>query len=255
MRAIVFTFVLLGAVSGFQDAGAQTDFEKAQNLATCLSGRYPVLCKRQWLTPEELKKVDASERRQNLSTCLTGRYPLLCRRDKLTPEELQQVVASEKRENLKTCLIGRYKLLCKKHLLTQDELIQVLAAERAENLKTCLTGRYPTLCDKSLLTQEQLSQAQEAERGAAEPRRQYPEGLPQARGKRFGYSGCESGHWVDSVSGDGQIVKLEDGSIWEVNPVDAITSMLWLPTTDIVACDDKLINTDDHESVEAARIR
>jgi hypothetical protein len=46
---------------------------------------------------------------------------------------------------------------------------------------------------------------------------------------------------VDSVSNDGQIVKLEDGSIWEVESGDAIDSMLWPPTPDIITCDDKLI--------------
>jgi hypothetical protein len=57
------------------------------------------------------------------------------------------------------------------------------------------------------------------------------------------------------VSNDGQIVKLEDGSIWQVDAVDAIDSMLWLPTTDIIACDGKLINTEDNETVSARRIR
>lgn len=70
-----------------------------------------------------------------------------------------------------------------------------------------------------------------------------------------GYAGCESGHWVESVSSDGQIVILEDGSVWEVNSLDAIDSALWLPTTDIIACNDKLINTDDKEIVSARRIR
>lgn len=68
-------------------------------------------------------------------------------------------------------------------------------------------------------------------------------------------SGCESDHWVQHVSSDGQIVILEDGSVWRVNPVDAIDSMLWLPTTSIVTCDDKLINSDDGEVVSAIRIR
>ena len=67
--------------------------------------------------------------------------------------------------------------------------------------------------------------------------------------------GCESGHWVDSVSDDGDIVKLEDGSIWEIAAVDTVDSMLWLPTTDIIACDDKLINTEDNETVEATRLK
>ena len=59
---------------------------------------------------------------------------------------------------------------------------------------------------------------------------------------------CEAGHWIDTVSNDGSIIKLEDGSIYEVSDVDAITSALWLPITEIVSCDDKLINTDDGET-------
>jgi len=68
-------------------------------------------------------------------------------------------------------------------------------------------------------------------------------------------SSCEDGHWIDSVMDDGSIVKLEDGSIWQVDDVDAVDSALWLPTTDIVVCDGKLINTEDHESVSAEQIR
>ncbi|MDR3453785.1 MAG: hypothetical protein P4L96_13465 [Rhodoferax sp.] len=70
----------------------------------------------------------------------------------------------------------------------------------------------------------------------------------------FSYA-CEAGHWVESVSAGGEIVKLEDGSIWEVDAVDRIDSSLWLPTTEIVVCDDTLINTDDNETVSATRIR
>lgn len=71
----------------------------------------------------------------------------------------------------------------------------------------------------------------------------------------YAHADCESGHWVTSVSSDGEIVILEDGSVWEVDTVDAIDSTLWLPTSDIIACDDKLINTDDNEIVSAHRIR
>jgi hypothetical protein len=69
----------------------------------------------------------------------------------------------------------------------------------------------------------------------------------------YGY--CESGHWVQSVSGNGEVLQLEDGSLWSISIVDAITVSLWLPMSEIVACDDKLINTDDNEAVEAERIR
>lgn len=67
--------------------------------------------------------------------------------------------------------------------------------------------------------------------------------------------GCESGHWIASVNRDGEIVILEDGSVWLVDPIDQIDSMLWLPISDVVACNDKLINTDDGETVSARRIR
>lgn len=66
---------------------------------------------------------------------------------------------------------------------------------------------------------------------------------------------CESGHWIASVNRDGEIVILEDGSVWLVDPIDQIDTMLWLPISDIVACYDKLINTDDGETVSARRIR
>lgn len=50
-------------------------------------------------------------------------------------------------------------------------------------------------------------------------------------------------------------MKLDDGSVWEVDSADSSTSSLWLPTTDIVACEDKLINTEDGETVEAIRLK
>lgn len=139
-------------------------------------------------------------------------------------------------------------------MLTSSEAAQALSAERAENLRTCTTGLYPSLCDHSLLTPEQLPQVQAAEKRADESHAQSG-GTHRVYRQRSGRSNCESGHWVDSVSSDGEIVKLEDGSIWEVDPVDAVDSMLWLPTTEIIACDGKLINTDDNETVSATRIR
>ena len=68
------------------------------------------------------------------------------------------------------------------------------------------------------------------------------------------FADCEDGHWIKSATSNGEIVILEDGSVWQVDSVDAIDSALWLPTTNIVTCDDKLINTDDGETVGAVRI-
>ena len=76
--------------------------------------------------------------------------------------------------------------------------------------------------------------------------------------KRSSYTrvnGCESGHWVDSVLSDGEVVKLEDGSIWQIDSVDTVDSSLWLETDDVTVCDGKLIDTDDHTSVGAHRLK
>lgn len=237
-----------------QSASAQSEYDKSRNLSTCLDGRYPSLCKKQWLTSGEVASADAAVRRANLSTCLDGRYPSLCKKGLLGSAELAQVQVAEKRENLKTCITGKYKSLCKRHLLTDFELAQVNASESAENLRTCLTGLYPSLCNKALLTPAQLSQTQAAQSQANQNRRQNQTSSGTGTRRRSS-SGCESGHWIESVSSNGKIVKLEDGSIWEVDAGDSIDSMLWLPTTDIVACNDKLINTEDNETVSARRIR
>jgi hypothetical protein len=246
---VAFAFMLSSS-----NADAQSDGEKSRNLTTCLNGRYPSLCKKIWLTKDEIANVDAAERRENLAICLDGRYPSLCKKSLLNVSESEKVLVSEKRENLKTCISGKYKSLCKKNLLSDAELYQVKAAESVENLRTCLSGLYPSLCNKILLTPPQLAQTIAAESQVNQTRKKYEPSAGVGTVRRSS-SGCESGHWVDSVSSDGEIVKLEDGSIWEVEAGDTIDSALWLPTTDIVACYDKLINTDDNETVSARRIR
>ena len=64
-----------------------------------------------------------------------------------------------------------------------------------------------------------------------------------------------SGHWIKSKSDDGAIITLEDGSVWQVDPLDRIDASLWLPITDItvVESDDGylLVNTDDGEKARA----
>jgi hypothetical protein len=66
---------------------------------------------------------------------------------------------------------------------------------------------------------------------------------------------CDSGHWVEEVSSNGAIVVLEDDSVWSIAFGDQSDTSLWLPTTDITVCDDKLINTEDGEIAEARRLR
>lgn len=68
-------------------------------------------------------------------------------------------------------------------------------------------------------------------------------------------SDCEDGHWIASVSSGGEIVKLEDGSIWEISAIDRIDTALWLTTEEITACGGRLINTDTSDAVDAKRIK
>jgi hypothetical protein len=222
-----------------------------ENLRTCLTGQYPALCNHSLLVPHELRWVQGAERRENLRTCLTGRYPALCRHSMLTQDELRQVREAERRENLETCKTGRYPALCKHELLSPSELRLVTEAERRENLKVCLEGGYPALCKHSLLTSDESRRVKEAEYRAASVRPKKPASRP----RRGDAGSCERGHWIDWVSDDGDVIKLEDGSVWEIDSADAVMSAIWLPVSQIVACDGKLINVDDGESVNAMRIR
>jgi hypothetical protein len=152
-------------------------------------------------------------------------------------------------------MTGRYPSLCKHSLLSSEEAGRVRVAEKQENLSTCLLGRYPTLCNHSLLstTERQEVTAAEAaarqELPASSSTRRRTARAPVERGE------CDSEHWIDSVSDDGSIIKLEDGSIWEVDPVDTVDSMLWLPVTEVIICDDRMINTDDNETVRVTRLK
>lgn len=243
---IVTMTVAVGALP--QTGNSSND---TRNFDVCLSGRYPRLCNHNLLTADQQTATKEAEHRENLKTCLTGKYPVLCDHSNLTASELVAVRDAERAENLKTCLIGRYPTLCNHGVLSATELNRVREAERAENLRTCLTGLYPTLCNRSMLTPEQAKTVADAEKRAA-ANSSTPNARIRARSSRIG--GCESGHWIDSVSDDGKVLKLEDESLWLVQDVDTVTSSLWLPMSEVVVCDSKIINTDDNESVEASPI-
>lgn len=221
--------------------------EAAQNnLEVCMTGEYPSLCNYSALTPEQHRVVRAAERRENLKICMAGKYSALCDYSKLTPDEAAEVRAAERRENLTVCNTGRYPALCNHGLLSADELERVQAAERATNLKVCMDGRFPALCNHSILSEEQVIAvaAAEARTTSASPKD------PAPSSPRSGSGSCESGHWIDSVEGDGKIIRIEDGSMWEVDDIDTIYSSLWLPISEVIVCGSKMINVDDGESVQ-----
>lgn len=165
------------------------------------------------------------------------------------------ISATARAGNLTTCLDGRYPALCDHSKLTSAQSTRVEAAEHIANLKMCLDGRYPALCRHGDLATEDAARVSKAEAMHPKTASSAPR-LRAAKGRgRGGYSGCEDGHWIDSVMDDGKIIKLEDGSLWRVDDVDTIDSALWLPVSDVVVCDDKIINTDDNKSVHVIQIR
>lgn len=223
------------------------------NLSTCLDGRYPALCKKDLLTPEQRTQAEAAERRANLKQCLDGRYPALCKHNLLSESEKKIVLEAERRANLAVCIQGRYPALCRHQLLSADERAQVDVAEKSENLKVCLQGKYRTLCHHDWLNSEQAARVAAAEK--ANPPATVSARPPLGRRARGGGGDCESGHWIQAVMSDGEIIKLEDGSLWQVDAGDTVDSALWLPISDVVVCNDKMINTDDNETVGVTRLR
>jgi hypothetical protein len=60
---------------------------------------------------------------------------------------------------------------------------------------------------------------------------------------------------------DGEILTLEDGSIWRVDPMDQLDTLLWLPVSDITVIENDgssgsylLVNTDDSEKAHACHL-
>jgi hypothetical protein len=66
---------------------------------------------------------------------------------------------------------------------------------------------------------------------------------------------CDDGYAIEAVLDDGNVIKLDDGSLWEVEPSDAVTASLWSASDDVLVCDDKIINVDAEETVHVDQIR
>lgn len=77
------------------------------------------------------------------------------------------------------------------------------------------------------------------------------------------YEGGSSGHWIKENIDRGTFILLEDGSLWEIDPLDKIDASLWLKIENItittsnkggVGYDYLLINTDDKAKAHAKYI-
>ncbi|SMY17479.1 hypothetical protein [Photobacterium aquimaris] len=120
-------------------------------------------------------------------------------------------------ENLRRCLDGNYPTLCEYHLLTATQKSQAKEAERQVNLKRCLDGNYPTLCNYSLLSEQEKQKAKQAESATLSKEKQN-----NAKGEVIRRTRTDSCYETSIVKptpfmgNDGEIFKLNDGSLWEV---------------------------------------
>lgn len=53
------------------------------------------------------------------------------------------------------------------------------------------------------------------------------------------YAGVGQKHWVSKKIDSGAFVKLEDGSLWQISPIDKINTMPWLPTDTVVVIESR----------------
>lgn len=110
-----------------------------------------------------------------------------------------------------------------------------------------------TACAPIIIGQETAGATSETASSSRRPLR-----IPVVSGV---YVAPGGGHWIDSVTDNGNIVILEDDSTWEISPLDRVDTSLWLSTSDIVVTDSnnpaypyRLINKDDNETAEAKLI-
>lgn len=261
-------------------AQAQDADEKAQNLANCLARKGPSKCKKQWLNPGDVLRVEEIERNENQRVCLTGRTPENCDRALLSLKDIQLTIVAERRENLKSCLMGfsRERRACRKDWLSEVDLKRVEAAEQTRD--HCANGRGGSECGALLLppkslkptpvtaaasrpTSKPTSAKTAATSGPSAASVTAPSAPPapamaenaaiSSQGEHGDneFSTCEVDQFVESVSSEGRVAELQDGSIWVVSVKDAAKILRWALPAYVVACEGRLIHGETGEIIAA----
>jgi hypothetical protein len=65
----------------------------------------------------------------------------------------------------------------------------------------------------------------------------------------------KASEYITGKSDDGSVIFLSDGTTWKVDSYDTYDSRYWSTYDDVVVEDDRLINLDEKEVVEAVEIR
>lgn len=61
--------------------------------------------------------------------------------------------------------------------------------------------------------------------------------------------------WIGSVGGNGEVVVLGDGSIYEVDLASQLHVALWLPATQVLVCGNRIINKLSGQTAKTTRIK
>lgn len=64
-------------------------------------------------------------------------------------------------------------------------------------------------------------------------------------------SGCQEQRWLRTIQHQGRDLQLDDGSLWQVDSVQALDTVSWTPTDPIVVCHADLTDTTEHQLVHA----
>jgi len=59
-------------------------------------------------------------------------------------------------------------------------------------------------------------------------------GKPKLAVKGALYAGGSDGHWIKDNIDSGNLLLLEDGSLWKIDPIETANAMLWLPISDVM---------------------
>lgn len=286
-----YFFATIFAVLAASPGMAQTALEKmqqveaarAQNLEVCLSGRSPETCKKHLLRPGEVKEAERAERRENARNCLGGGSKSKCKKSLLSKSEREEMLEAEKAANLETCLSGKTPSLCNKSLLTKEQLSQVQALEKPAKAATPAAAKAATPIAAPPAPVSAPAAAPAAKAPAPAP---VPAAAPAAKAATPAPSGktapaatpaqpagkaaptaavpatltspgknCKSGHVIEAVSENGRLVTLGDTSLWKITGAKGVDPNRWLIGSNIVACDDRLTNNDEKETVTATRSR
>jgi hypothetical protein len=302
-------------LTGVQPVRAQDDEEKAVNLSNCLSRKNLHKCKKGWLTPQDLLRVDEIERQENQRLCLTGKTPDKCDRALLSLRDIQQTIVAERRENLKNCLLGPGgdRRPCRRDWLSEPEVkrveatgklppearpvsaglpvepVQPTAAQtptpqpapfpaRPERLGGPVTPppvptvvppqpvfievppAPPVARKESAKVAEKAAKLRAAKAAAAasasrEARaaRSKAASPTAARKPDSPYAHCNAEQFIETLSSEGRVAELEDGSIWIIALRDSEKVLSWETPAHVVACPTELINTENGQSVQARR--